>query len=319
MNAQLILAMVAGTALAVAPAGAQTLQRRAVMTGGGNAAYGRCTGEVIVDGAAEIDLRGDMATLRDLSGRSPEWRSFECTSALPANAANIRFNGEGRGTERMIRNPYNNNGVAVVRIEDPDPGANVYRFEVSWSNPYPAGNPYPAATVPPVVGRFGTDQAVQVCQDEVRQQAMQSGARDVFFRRTNMDDNPGRNDWVVGTVEIRRPNGVEERHRFSCSVNFQNGRVRSANIEGLEGYGGAERDMSAREMETCQQAIGDRMRSQGYNRLEFGQMNVGSRYGNDLITGTVSVRSFYRPESFDFSCSVNPNNGYVRSTDVRRR
>jgi hypothetical protein len=319
MNPRLILTMIAAAALAIAPVGAQNLQRRAVMTSGGSPEFGRCTAEVIVDGAAEVEIRGDMASLRDLSGRPPEWRRFECTGPMPANAANVRFTGEGRGSQRMIRTPNDNNGTAVVRIQDSEPGANLYRFELSWNSP----GPYPAAGVPPMNRRFGTDQAVQACQDTIRRQAMDRfGARQIVFRRINMDDNPGRNDWVVGMLEIRRPDGMEEHRRFSCSVNFENGRIRSADIEAPEGRmggGSADRDMTAREMEACRQAIGDRMRSDGYSRIDFGDMNIANRYGNDWITGTARVQGGYHPESFDFSCSVSPGSNYVRSTDVHRR
>jgi hypothetical protein len=317
MHARQVLIVIAGTALGLAPAGAQNLDRRAVMTGGGSPESGRCTAEVVVDGAAEVNIRGDMAGLRDLSGRPPEWRRFECTGAVPPNA-DVQFTGEGRGRLRLLRAPRDNNGVAVVRIEDSESGASAYRFELSWNN----RAPYPGAAVPPVNGRFGTDQAVQVCQDAVRRQAMDRfGAREIVFRRINMDDQPGRNDWVVGMIEMRRPDGMDERRRFSCSVNFDSGRVRSANIEGPERgsrESGADREVNAREMDSCRQAISDRMRGEGYGRVDFGDMNVSSRYGNDWITGTARVRGGFFPQTYDFSCSVTPD-GYVRDTNLRRR
>ena len=40
---------------------------------------------------------------------------------------------------------------------------------------------------------------------------------------------------VVGAIEVRRAYGHEERYRFSCSVNFETGRVRSAQIESMQG------------------------------------------------------------------------------------
>jgi hypothetical protein len=351
MNGRQFLIVVAGAALAMAPARAQGLQRRAVVPGGGNPEHGSCSGEVMVDGTAEVNVRGDTATARDISGRPPEIRRFECTSPMPANF-DIQFNGEGRGRIRMIRSPRDNNGAAVIRIEDSEGGANPYRFQLSWDNrgPSPVGGGGYGAGVPPVNGRFGTengrfgtengrfgtengrfgaDQAVQVCQDAIRRQAGERfGARQVIFRRINMDDNPGRNDWVVGMMEIRRPDGIEEHRRFSCSVNFENGRVRSADIESPEGNGyreggyregGADRDMTAREMQACRDAVGDRIRGDGYDRIDFGDMNMANRYGNDLITGTARARGGYQPQSFTFSCSMTPGSNYVRSTDVRKR
>jgi hypothetical protein len=297
MYARQILILFGGVALAFASAGAQS-QRRAVLTGGGPGS-GRCTGEVVVDGAADVEIRGDMATLSDLSGRPPEWRSFECTSAIPPNAGNVQFSSEGRGRARMVTSPYRNNGVAVIHIEDPEGGANPYRFVLTWTEG--------SAAVPrgPNDAGFDADQAVQLCQDAIRRQAVERfNARDMVFRRIGMNDNPGRNDSVVGVLEMRRPDGVEEHRRFSCSVNFEDGRVRSANIEeagnfGADG-GSADHDMTAREMEACRQAVGDRIRDDGYGRIDFGAMNIDSRYGNDWITGTARARGGYMPQSYEF-------------------
>jgi hypothetical protein len=328
MNGRQILTLIAGTALAMAPAGAQGLQRRGVLPGGGNPEHGSCSGEVMVDDTVEVSVRGDTATARSIKGRPPELRRFQCTSPMPANL-DIQFNGEGRGKIRMIRSPRDNNGAAVIQIQDSEGGANPYRFQLSWDNrvPVPEGGGGVGSVVPPVNGRFGPEQAVQTCQDAIRRQAVDRfGARQIVFRRINMDDNPGRNDWVVGMLEIRRPDGIEEHRRFSCSVNFENGRVRSADIESPEGgyrgggnSGGADRDMTARQMEACRQAVGDRIRGQGNDRIDFGDMNMGSRYGNDWITGTARVRGGYNQQAFDFSCSMSPGNSNVRSVDVRQR
>src|SRR5262245_11128214 len=87
------------------------------------------------------------------------------------------------------------------------------------------------AVAPAGARSFTVDQAVQVCRDAISRQAVdQFGARQVIFRRIGMDVNPGRRDWVVGMVEMRRPSGWAQQFRFSCSVNFDIGRVRSANI-----------------------------------------------------------------------------------------
>jgi len=85
--------------------------------------------------------------------------------------------------------------------------------------------------------QYSPDQAVQTCKDSVQQEAHERfGAAAVTFRQTNIDNNPGRNDWVVGTVGIKtsrwRPREV---YRFSCSVDFSTGRVRSAHI-GVPNY-----------------------------------------------------------------------------------
>src|SRR5690242_13738725 len=103
-----------------APGQAQNLQRRATMIGGGSPDRGKCTVEVVVDGAAEVELRGDTATLRNLRGQLPQWRRFECTGVMPANPRDFRFAGvDGRGRQQLVRDPRQG-GVAVIQIEDND-------------------------------------------------------------------------------------------------------------------------------------------------------------------------------------------------------
>jgi hypothetical protein len=124
----------------------QSFERRATMRGG-NPDRGKCTIEVVVDGAAEVEVHGDSAVLRNLSGQPPQWRRFECTGPLPANPANFRFSGvDGRGRQTLVRDARNG-GPAVVRIEDPDNGSEGYTFDLTWTGGYPGGQaapPYPS-------------------------------------------------------------------------------------------------------------------------------------------------------------------------------
>jgi len=285
--------------------------------------------EVLVDGAAEITVNGDTANLRNLSGGQPQWRNFECTGPLPPNA-DVRVNVDGRGQAQLVSSPRNG-GPAVIRIEDSQGGAEVYRVQMSW-NGYNAGVNQPGYggyrderddrgdrgardDRQGRGGNFGAEQAIQVCRDAVRQEAVNRfGTQDVNFRQIHVDDNPGRRDWVVGTIGVRRE-ARDEQFPFSCAVNLDNGRVREARIEvpgGDRNRGSASRDMAAREMDTCRSAVMDRM---GGERIEFGQMNIEDRYGNDVVRGTAHGRD----RNYEFSCSVNPNNGSVRDVDVRRR
>ena len=123
----------------------QSFERRATMRGG-SPDRGKCTIEVVVDGAAEVEVHGDSAVLRNLAGQPPQWRRFECTGPLPANPGNFRFSGvDGRGRQTLVRDPRNGGG-AVVRIEDPDNGSEGYTFDLTWSGGYPGGQavpPYP--------------------------------------------------------------------------------------------------------------------------------------------------------------------------------
>jgi hypothetical protein len=234
------------------PLHAQTTNRRADIVGGGNANEGRCTVEVTVDGAAEIQLRGDTAVMRNLNGQPPQWRRFQCSSPIPANPANFRFSGvDGRGRQELVQDPRNG-GAAVVRIEDRDNGSEGYTFDISWNSGGPGGG-FERGFAPQGRddrdrdrdrdrdgdrdNRFTTEQAVTACQDAVRQEASQRfGPARINFRNTRIDDNAGRNDWVVGTVAVDRGRfRRDEAYRFSCSVDFRSGRLRTAHI-GVPNY-----------------------------------------------------------------------------------
>ncbi len=329
--------------------------RRASIRGGGGD-RGKCTIEVVVDGVADVEIRGDSAILRTVSGRPAEWRRFECTSAVPPNPTEFRFSGvDGRGRQELIRDPRSG-GVAVVRIEDKDAGAEGYTFDITWSGG--AGYPgYPnqdrnMGVYPPQNrprsddrdynrggdpnrdmdrgrdrdrdrnGRVSYDQAVSMCQDAVRQQAAQRfGTADIAFRRTALNDGPGRQDAVTGIFDVRTRNGRDEAYRFSCSVNFENGQVRSANIESMNGGGAyAPGNLGAtptrQAIDACQRAVEQRVRRDGYRSVEFGPMNVDDRSGrNDQIVGSATAQG----DPFDFTCNMNAGSGVVRSVDIRGR
>jgi len=263
-----LIGVLAGTAAIL---GAQTIQRKAVFVNGGSPNQGRCTVQVVVDGSAEIQIRGDTATLRNTSGQAPQWRRFECSGPMPANPQDFRFSGlEGRGQQMLIRDPRNGNGTAVVQIADPEAGAGDYTFEVSWGN---GGGPitqgpqdryqqgpqdrYPQDRNrqdrsfegpdqrPPDQRqlyrdepRFTADRTVQICQDSIRDRAISRfRTQNIDFQSIHVDDNPGRQDWVSGELAIPRRFGRPDIYRFSCSVDFRTGQVRSAQIDQFErGY-----------------------------------------------------------------------------------
>jgi len=259
MNKPGMRILTAGVTLATAVF-AQNYQRQAAMVGGGGPDRGKCTVEVVVDDVAQVEIRGTSASLRTISGQPAQWRRFECTGALPNNPANFRFAGvDGRGRQELVRDPRNG-GVAVVQIEDKDGGAEGYTFDIFWDSRGdfrgPGGPPPPQQ---PAYGGndrdrnraddqyrpnyrdsdyyrrfrhpFGVDEAIRVCQQEVWNQASRRfRSSDIHFGRTAIDDKPGRNDWVTGTFDVHRP-GREERFGFSCSVDFETGRVRSAELD----------------------------------------------------------------------------------------
>jgi hypothetical protein len=242
--------MIGIVAVATGSMTAQTLSRRATLVNGGNPNGGKCTIEVVVDGSAEVELRGDTANLRNTGGQAPQWRRFECTAAMPASPPNFRFAGvDGRGDQSLVRGPGNNGG-AVVRIVDSEGGAQGYTFDVFWGNyggsttqdrfPQDRGpqgpdrRPFDRGELPGQQ-RFTRNQAVQVCQDSVRDRAVSRfRTPNIDFRRIAVDDNPGRQDWVTGELAIRRRFGRPDVYGFSCSVDFRTGQVRTAQIDQFE-------------------------------------------------------------------------------------
>jgi hypothetical protein len=128
---------------------AQVVERTASMRGGGGPNNGKCTIEVVVDGAAQVEIRGNRAFLRNLSGRPAQWRRFECNSVMPPNPGNFEFRGiDGRGRQSLVSDPRGNRGAAVVLIEDPQNGQEGYTFDIMWSG-QGYGAPPPA---PPLYG-----------------------------------------------------------------------------------------------------------------------------------------------------------------------
>jgi hypothetical protein len=317
MQTRLPLSLLAVSILSL-PAWGQNLERRAVITGDRGAPGGHCSGEVVVDGAADIELRGAMGRLIDVGGRNPEWRRLECTNPLPPDPGSIRFTVNGRGQSRLVRDPREG-GTAVIHIEDPEGGAEIYRFELFWND---VRGDYPPSGPPDGAGRFTTAQAIRVCQDEIRQMAVgRFGRSDVAFQRTGMDDNPGRNDWVAGVLEVRPFNAPEQHYRFSCSVNFATGRVRSANIEPAR-FGGADRvaGVVAPAVDNCRTEVARRLTGRGYRNLDFGRIAIDNRPGrNDRVAGNVRGWRGSRGVAFNFSCSVNLNTGSIRSVNLNNR
>jgi hypothetical protein len=318
----LVLAVIAGSL------GAQNLPRRATIRNfGGDPNRGKCTIEVVVDGIAEVEVRGDSAVLRTITGQPATWRRFECNMPMSGNPAEFRFAGvDGRGRQTLIREP-GQGGPAVMRIEDPQSGAEGYTFDLFWRAGFdgpPVSERDRGRDRPDFGGRrFTTEQAVRVCQDAVRQQAMERfRAPDITFRATTLDDNPGRSDWVKGTFQARRREGRDELYAFSCAVNFDTGRVRSAQVDPLpeERYDrGREGDAgNNRAIQGCQRAVSDRLRNDGYGRVEFRSINVDDRPGrNDRIIGVVRAEGQRGGANLEFSCSVDLRDGDVKSVDVR--
>ncbi|MDQ6759344.1 MAG: hypothetical protein M3Z32_05680 [Acidobacteriota bacterium] len=310
MKNHILYGFVACAALTSA-ASAQSFQRQAAITGGGSPDRGKCTIEVVVDGVAQVEVRGTSATIRNLSGQPPQWRRFECTGPMPANPTGFRFQGvDGRGRQDLVRDPRQG-GAAVVEIEDKEGGAEAYTFDLMWDSRANGGGNQPYYNPGTTNGNapvyrdngsqpgyrndpnqpgyrndpnqpgyqndanqpgyrndpnqpgyrsddryrgngdgdyrpnyrdsdyyrryghgFAAQEAIRLCQQAVALQATRRfGSAEVHFHQTRMEDNPGRNDWVSGSLDVHRGGLRSEMYHFACSVNFENGQVRSAQLD----------------------------------------------------------------------------------------
>jgi hypothetical protein len=211
---QYLCIIFAGLAVTAVPLCAQRYQQQARIVGGGGN-QGKCTAEVVVDGSAEVEIRGGKAFLRPLSGPQTQWRRFECTGVMPMNPIDFRFQGvDGRGTQRLIRDPQNG-GAVVVRIDNPRGGAEGYTFNVNWSE----GGPFSA-------------NATRACENAVRKQASSRfNARDITVRVVDSVDYYGPRDTIYGMVNVRGAYGRDQTYPFYCAVNYSNGRLLSTRID----------------------------------------------------------------------------------------
>ncbi len=323
-----ILWVMAGWAAIAGSVHAQSFERTASFLGGGSPGRGKCTIEVVVDTAADVEIRGNRAILRNIAGQPPQWRRFECTDPLPPNPAEFRSRGiDGRGRQILVREPRNG-GAAVIRIEDTAGGSEGYTFDIMWGGGYaqgPGRNDQGGRFGGGPGRRFTTEQAVQVCESAIRQQAEQHfRTRNINFRRTTLDDNPGRQDWVIGTFDVRRSPGRDEIFRFSCSVNFDTGQVRSAEIETRGSFGGGpgRRFTTEHAVELCESSIRQQAEQRFRTRdINFRGTALDDNPGRqDWVIGMFDVRrSPGRGETHRFSCSVNFDTGQVRSARIETR
>lgn len=197
----------------IAPAGANPVSRRAFISGGGGS--GRCIIEVTVDRAAELEISGDVGLLTTLEGQPASWRRFQCNIPIPPQPRDFRVDGGGRGNIRLVQDPRFAGGRAVIRIHDPKGGRGNYSFQLSWRG---GGFPPPR----PV-------SALRGCREAVTDRLSRDGYDYITIDRMVPDDNPGRNDWITGRARGDRGHGPR-RFVFSCSVDFDSGRVRSVDI-----------------------------------------------------------------------------------------
>jgi len=228
-------------ALCAAQAQGTESVRRATINGS-RGTSGKCTIEVRVDIAAEVDISGDSGRLRTIAGQPATWTRMECSDPLPSQMSDFRFKGvDGRGQMRLVQDPRNNNSVAIIRIDDSKSGSEGYTFDIEWSGASGgAPNGFETRSVPglpsttrgPIRGsnrRISDEQAVDACRAELRDRA----TRDYGLRNIDVAAAQARGEEVTGTFNegnalFRRGNAAP--YRFTCSVDYNSGQVRSLEI-----------------------------------------------------------------------------------------
>ncbi len=75
------------------------------------------------------------------------------------------------------------------------------------------------------------DRAIHACQDACVRSPPQRRRRK-FSTSAALTSTTirGRNDWIVGNLAASRRDGDRDRFEFSCSTDFDNGRIRSINV-----------------------------------------------------------------------------------------
>jgi hypothetical protein len=309
------------------PLQAQNLERKADMVAGGDPNQGKCTVEVVVDGGAEIQVRGNTASMRDLGGQPPQWRRFQCTAAMPANPASFRYvPGDGRGKQELTQEPRNG-GAAVVHIQDSQGGAAAYTFDLIWGD-QGGGQSFP--------GTQGRDynNSQQQRRDQVQ------GGRDYNNGQPGRDYNngqPGR-DYNNGQPGRDYNNGQSGRdyNNGQPGRDYNNGQrggddqqrrgpdYNSRQDPGaFEGRGYDGRPGARMSMEQATRTCQDSIRQEAVQRfgnveITFRQIVSDNARGADWLTGTVIVRRpwYNRNESYRFSCSVDYESGRLRTAHI---
>jgi hypothetical protein len=331
----------------------QSYQRQATISGNGSLDQGQCVVEVQVDASAEVEIRGTNGVLRNLAGAAPQWRQFECSGPMPLNPNNFRYTATGgRGQQQLVRDP-SSTGVAIVRITDNSGGAGIYTFSFEWQGyagnpgPYSSNGPAGSAGNPSIfdgvtnnnsrdrIGSTGTtlssSEAVETCQQEIMRQAMQRfNTNNIYFRRTTIDNNRGAQNQVRGTIDLNANNNTSQRYRFNCTVNLNNGRIRSAQIDNAPagqntrdyGYKGGNYEAMGptnanRVIQACETAVDRRLSEQGLQRVGFGSVDIDDRTGANRVFGSATVNGRNQStQTVDFACGVNLQSGTASSVDV---
>ncbi|MBS1855665.1 MAG: hypothetical protein JST11_09895 [Acidobacteria bacterium] len=323
--------------------------RQATISGSGGTS-GKCTIEVRVDIAAEVDILGDSGRLRTLAGQPSTWNRMECTGALPNSMSDFRFRGiDGRGSVKLLQDPRNNNGMAVVRIDDPRPGSEGYTFDIEWngasggsaSNAFGATGTGGIAAVQPAAGevagrfapgvravrRIAAERAMDLCRAELHTRGERDyGLRNIDVNAIGVDTNSGRANWMTGSFDAGGGfMRVSSGYRFNCEIDPNSGQVRAveflrADGTPLQSASGAAQGAFDRNQvfRACQDAVVARAQRDGYQNVAFASTAIDNSRGG-RVAGTITTTRGPVTDTFDFGCSMDFNSARVTAVDLNRR
>ena len=220
------------------PAGAETEFRARKMTRGDvPLGKGQCDIRLRVDAEVEVSVRGDVVSIRTISGRDPRDDGSECNEPLPDRTLEgFTFEVLDRRNDMvLLAEPSRRNGFrAIVRIRDSEGGEGRYHFRLSWrmtGGGY--GSDYGGGADPRDQGRSGTSgmtAAMDACRGAVSQRiADQYRVDNLAILNIRVDNGPGRNDVIIGEATGRRGRGRAS-FSFACRVDLNSGRVRTVDV-----------------------------------------------------------------------------------------
>ncbi|MFB3826296.1 MAG: hypothetical protein ACE15B_05980 [Bryobacteraceae bacterium] len=324
-------------------------QIREATISGSRGTSGKCTIEVRVDIAAEVDVYGKFGRLRTIAGQPATWTRMECTDPLPYNMTDFRFRGiDGRGQVKLAQDPRTNNSMAVIRIDDPRSGSEGYTFAIEWSGASggaptggfqtaaPAAGAASTGGIRKVIGRrtsraISTEQAIDLCRTEVRTRAERDyGLRNIDITAAGADTAAGRDNWITGTFTdrpgyFRRTAG----YRYNCAVDYSTGQV--STVEFLRPDGAVMQPASSTKgilsqtgydqtqvFRSCQDAVVARTARDGYQNVNFTSIAVDTTRSG-WVSGVITAARGPVNDTFDFGCSMDFATAAVRNLQLNRR
>jgi hypothetical protein len=196
-----------------------------------------------------------------------------------------------------------------------------------------------AIMIIPATAQMSTDEAMQICRNQVRQDASGRFGSDVDFRSTSMQKYGGVRDQVEGTFALQSGPGPEI-HTFACSVDLATGNLRWERIDSPKEFNSpansANRAVSSEAqanpsagsgdrtaythteaIDMCRNVVRGKIHDHGYIGADFNSINVeNTPNGATLIAGKVTGETGGHENLFNFSCEINRTTGAVKMLEL---